>query len=137
TPRDVALRKPDDATELVRINDPASKDLLDTTTGRHDVTISTGPSYESEREAASDFGDALAQNPQVFPLIADLVVKLKNVGPVGDQIADRLKAMLPPPVREIAEGGEPDPMALQAQLMEASQALEQMRQQLAEATQKL
>lgn len=138
TAREVTLRRPDDSIERVRINDPQSPDPksqqpLTTTQGEHDVTISTGPSYDSEREAASDFADLLVQNPQVFPLVAPLVVKLKNLGPLGDQMADLLKVLMPPEARAVLDQGKdggPDPIALQQQLVQLSKVLETMQGEL-------
>jgi hypothetical protein len=97
------------------------------------VTISTGPSYDSEREAASDFADLLVQQPQVFALLGPLVVKLKNLGPIGDKIADLLSIIQPPEARAIMnadKNGGPDPVQLQQQLAEAMKQLEVMQGEL-------
>jgi hypothetical protein len=63
--------------------------------GRYQVTISTGPSYESQREEGSEFADTLVANlknlpvsgPQAAQLLA-MVIRLKQLGPLGDQMAD-------------------------------------------------
>lgn len=139
TARDVTVRKADDTAQQVRINDPQSPDPeaqqpLLTTQGEHDVTIATGPSYDSEREAASDFADLLLQQPQVFALVAPLVIKLKNLGPIGDQIAEILTVMAPPPVQAILNKGKnaqgPDAAQLQQQLAEAIQMVETLKGEL-------
>jgi hypothetical protein len=139
TARDVTVRKADDTAQQVRINDPQSPDPeaqqpLLTTQGEHDVTIATGPSYDSEREAASDFADLLLQQPQVFALIAPLVIKLKNLGPIGDQIAEILTVMAPPQVQAILNKGKnaqgPDAAQLQQQLAEAIQMVETLKGEL-------
>ncbi len=135
TARDVTIRKPDDQTTSVRINDPEDQESVwlkrdGAPVGVHDVTISTGPSHDSEREAASDFADSIAQNPQVFPVIADLVVRLKNLGPIGDEIAERLT---PPQFRQPKDGEAPDPKAVMQELAQAKeqlQAAEGVMQQL-------
>lgn len=138
TAREVTVRGADDETRRVTINDPSQPDPksqqpLDATTGRHDVTISTGPSYDSEREAASDFADLLVQQPQVFALLGPLVVKLKNLGPIGDKIADLLSIIQPPEARAMMDAdknGGPDPVQLQQQLAEALKQLEVMQGEL-------
>jgi hypothetical protein len=139
TARDVTIRKPDDQTTSVRINDPEDQQSVwlkkdGAPVGVHDVTISTGPSHDSEREAASDFADSIAQNPQIFPTIADLVVRLKNLGPIGDEIAERLT---PPQFKQPKDGEEPDPKALaqesaqlKEQLGQAEQVMGQLKQEL-------
>jgi hypothetical protein len=65
--------------------------------GDYDVTISTGPSYASEREKANDFVDLLVQNlktipapPPVLSKMLAMAIKLKQLGPIGDELADLL-----------------------------------------------
>lgn len=63
--------------------------------GRYQITISDGPSHESQREEASEFADTVVQNlknlpvsaPQAAKILA-LVIRLKQLGPLGDQMAD-------------------------------------------------
>lgn len=63
--------------------------------GRYQVTVSAGPSHESQREEGSEFADTLMQNLKNLPLtpqqaaqILALVIRLKQLGPLGDQMAD-------------------------------------------------
>jgi hypothetical protein len=63
--------------------------------GRYQVTVSSGPSFESQREEASDFANTLVSNLHGLPLappqaaqILALVIRLKQLGPLGDQMAD-------------------------------------------------
>jgi hypothetical protein len=97
----------------------------------HDVTLSTGPSYDSEREAANDYADLLTQNvamvaqvsgPPAAAKLLSLAVKLKNLGPIGDEIADLLSPPQP-------EGGLPP------QVQQAMQQLQQQNQQMQQAIQ--
>lgn len=137
TPRDMTIRKPDDSTKVVRINDPAwqnpdtgETEHLQFSDGDFDVTISTGPQNDSEREAQSDFADLMISSPefaqiagpQNMPKIMAKAIRLKNVGPLGDAIAD----LLDPPQKE----GENDPQQMQAQMAQAQQHLEMMSKQL-------
>jgi hypothetical protein len=143
--RDLTVRKPDETSTVIRVNDPAAVGDADTpyaapgkpatvTEGDHDVTLSTGPNFESERDAANDFADVLVgQLPQIASVsgphaaakIMSLAVKLKAIGPLGDEMAE----IIAPP---------DDPNALPPQ---AQQALQQMQgkmqalQQLADANQ--
>ncbi|HSV93850.1 MAG TPA: hypothetical protein VLH81_12280, partial [Desulfobacterales bacterium] len=134
TPRDVTVRMPGDKAQTVRVNDPAAEKFIPTA-ARHEVTVSTGPSYDSEREAASDFADTLVSlGPQIFAALGPMVVRLKNLGPIGDEIAKKLEKMQPPELRDQpADGAPPDPAALQAQMMQMGQQIQQMQQALAEA----
>jgi hypothetical protein len=63
--------------------------------GRYQVTVSAGPSHESQREEGSEFADTLVSNLKNLPLapqqaaqILALVIRLKQLGPLGDQMAD-------------------------------------------------
>lgn len=124
TPREVGLRSETDEYSTMKINerDPQTGDPIGFHTGRgdHGVTISTGPSYQSQRDAADDFLDKLSQNEVVFPRIADLVVKLKNLGPIGDEIAKRLA----PP-----DGGSVPP-EVAAQVQAAQQQIGEMQAEI-------
>lgn len=126
TAREVSLRKDDGTHQVVRINDPAYKDPIsgvpkhyDVSQGKHKVTVTTGPSYQSQREAAEDFANLIAKSP-AFPQVADLIVRLRKdqIGPLADEIADRLT----PP--QFAKQGSPQQAVAQlAQLQRQTMAL--------------
>lgn len=136
TARDAPGVKDDGSHVVVRLNDPEyakqnpDKDHLHTDSGEYGVIIDTGPSRDSEREVASDFVDLLVQNLQALPIpppiatkILALAIKLKNVGPIGKEIAELLS---PPDDQDIP------PQALQAiqQAKQHSAALNAYAQQL-------
>jgi hypothetical protein len=64
--------------------------------GEFDVTISTGPSYASEREEQSAFVDSLLENMANLPQpgtpqakVLALAIRMRpDLGPIGEQIAD-------------------------------------------------
>lgn len=120
TPREVGMRKADDSHEMVKANDPDDEESVDLTTGEHDVNVSTGPSFNSQRDAAEAFADSFMNNLEALPispeqktqLIAQ-VVKLKNLGPIGDQMVEIL----------IPDKNQPLPP-------EAQQAMGKMQQEL-------
>lgn len=129
TPRWVGTRDPAGEHKLLRVNEQYTDPKTGETyhyrigTGRHAVSITTGPSSSSQRDAASNFADQLAQNEMVFPRIADLVVKLKNLGPIGDEIAKRLT---PPDIAaQQGQSGPPLPPAAQQLMATQKQQLEQ------------
>lgn len=86
----------------------------------HDVTVSTGPSAISQREVTDKFGDMIVQNldklpvdqPQKAKLLA-VVIRTKQLGPKGDQLA------------EIISPENPDELPPQAQ-----QAIGQAKQEV-------
>lgn len=100
------------------------KNVLMVDKGDFDVTITPGPSKESQREDASDFVDTLLTNMKALPIpppiaikIIAMAVRLKNVGHLGDEIADLL------------DPKEGDP---QQQAMNAMQKLQAQGQQMQE-----
>jgi hypothetical protein len=111
TPRQVGIRKPDDTHALLHVTSGQHKDSLNlkpddkgktddyliTDRGEFDVTIGVGPNFASERDRAADFVDTLLEElpnlpipPQVGQLVLAKAVKMKNVGPIGDEIAELL-----------------------------------------------
>lgn len=139
TARAVHVRGKDDAPIEVRINDdttPAPQDfggepIRLSPEDEFDITLSTGPSYASEREKASDFADQLvAARPEIFAAIGPEIIKLKNLGAIGDKIAELLATLSPPPVQAARNGKQPLPPQAQqamAQLQQAQQIIQQLQ----------
>lgn len=129
TPRKTGIRMQNDTSAIVDINVPGGV----STKGSHLVTVSTGPAFDSQREQASEFADLLMQSP-LAPRIADLAVKLKNLGPIGDELAERLT---PPEFVKEGKDGKPDPKMLMQQLAMMAEKLKQAEQLAQVAKQKL
>lgn len=130
TARDVVTRNRKQEQKVVRVNDPSSP-KNQPSDGEHSVTVSSGPSHQSQREATESFVDTLISSvPGVFPLIGDLLVKLRLRGdPIGDEVAQRLT----PPQFAQKDGQEPLP----PQAIAAMQKSQQENQQLHAYAQKL
>ena len=134
TTRDVAVRKQNGEHSMVKMNDLSSPEGAQTGKGTHGVTISVGPSFQSQREEASDFVDTLMQNLEALPIepaakakLLALAIKLKDVGPLGDEMSE----IISPPQTE-AE------MQQQLQQMQAqNQQYQQLIAGLQAETQKL
>lgn len=101
--------------------------------GTYDVAVSAGPSYTTRRQEAADSMAQLSQgNPQIFPLIGDLMIRAMD-WPMADEIADRLKAMLPPEIKQLEQEEDgPSPEVMQV-MQQAEQAVEQYKQGIQEA----
>lgn len=121
TERDEVFTSPDGKHEIKRINGET-----DWGQGDYDITISTGASYQSEREQVDEFMNvffgAIASLPVPEPAKAQLValaIRLKDLGPLGEQMAEvifpQANEQIPPPAQ-------------------AALAQMQQRLQLAEAT---
>lgn len=102
--------------------------------GEYDVTVSAGASYTTKRQEAAEAMVQLSQaNPAMFPLIGDIMIKNMD-WPGAEEIAERLKIMLPPQLQKKEEQDIP-PQVRQAIDMSSQQIQqqEQVIQQLQEA----
>lgn len=115
--------------------------INDLSTARFDIRTKIGPSHSTKREEAAASMEAFGRSyPDAMPMIADLMVENLD-WPGADQIAKRLKAMVPEEIREAAEqkdDGEPqeppppDPM----EEMQQEMAIEGAQAEVAEAVAK-
>lgn len=107
----------------------------DITTGKYDVAVSTGASYTTQRQEAAQTLMEMMQNPQISPIVGDLLAKNLDI-PNADELEKRLRKMgikagFIEPTQEDMEEGE-DPVAAMQQQMQA-QFQEQMQAMQAEA----
>jgi hypothetical protein len=134
TPRTIRIVGPQNEAQMAVINqmfvDPQTgqEQMHDLQLGKYDVAVRVGPSFESKRqemvEAMVDLANA---NPQLMQLAGDLVVRNMD-WPQSEEIADRLKAMLPPQVT-----GQPVPPSPEQALIQAQVQVEQIKGQSAQA----
>jgi hypothetical protein len=114
----------DDGAYEVQNLDPGH---LHTGKGEFDVTIDTGPSYQSEREEQDDFVDTLIENIANLPQpgtpaakVFALGIRMRpTLGPVGQQIADVFDP--PPPDPNMPPQAQAAIQQLQAALTQAQQ----------------
>jgi len=87
----------------------APKKPINLSLGTYDAVVSTGPSYETQREEAAEGMIALfsALPPQAQMLIVDLLVNNLD-WPGAAEIAERLKTLLPPGLAD-PDGPPPPP----------------------------
>lgn len=103
--------------------------IYDVGTGKYDIAVTVGPSYQTRRqESAANMLELAKVAPQVMQIGGDLIVGNMDF-PGADQLAERLKATLPP---QVLQGDDPATKLAQAQAQ-----LNQMGQQLQGATQLL
>jgi Phage P22-like portal protein len=83
--------------------------IFDLSVGKYDLVVDVGPSYTTRRAEASDQMMKLIQAyPPVAPIIGDLIAKNLD-WPGAQEIADRLKSMLPPQLQK-GPDGQPIPI---------------------------
>jgi hypothetical protein len=100
--REMGLQKADDSRRVLTINTaepyPNEKGELEhfpIGEEEHDVTVSTGPSNQSQREAVGEFLDNLIANLPKMPVppaqaakLLAMAIKMKDLGPRGEQMAE-------------------------------------------------
>lgn len=70
--------------------------IFDLTVGKYDVVVEAGPSFTTRREeTAEQMMEFIRVFPQAAPIIGDLLAKNLD-WPGAEQVAERLRAMLPP-----------------------------------------
>lgn len=112
--------------------------FYDLTAGEYDLVVDAGPSFISQREeAASQMMELIRVYPAAAPIIADLLAKNLD-WPGADEIAKRLRVMLPPAIQQGGALGaqpvQPGPGAVPPEVIAKGQ---QLIAQLQEENQRL
>lgn len=128
--RVIRVRGQQDERASVRINQAViahdGEPLLvhDVSVGRYDVHVTVGPSYATKRiDAANSMLEFVKIMPQAAPVLGDLIAKAME-WPGSEDIADRLRRMIPPNLLADAPPMDPmaDPMAQAAQQLARAEA---------------
>ena len=134
TPRIIRTLGLDGESQAIQVNQPTEHQgvqrIFDLKTGKYDVAVETGPNFTTQREeAATQMMELLRAFPQAAPFIGDLLAKNLD-WPGADEIADRLKAMLPPQIqKQEGQGLPPEAQAAMQQMQQKMQQMQQMIQQ--------
>src|SRR5215831_7447896 len=133
--REMGLRQTDDSHKVVTINtaEPyvnpkGEQEHFPVGDGDHDVTVSAGPSYQSQREAVGEFLDTLISNlpnlpipPQSAAKLLALAIQMKELCSKGDQIAEIISP---------SDGDQAQQLqGMQAQLQQQQVAMAEMQGQ--------
>lgn len=104
--------------------------------GEHEETIGTGPSYQSQRDKADKFSESLMANPMIAPLVAADVIRLQDLGPIGDRMAEDAEFLQPPELRakrqQEQSGKEPIPQEALEAIAKLHDENSQLKQMVAE-----
>lgn len=129
---EVGLRSIDGAFSVKKVNtddDPKSRYRL-TDEDQHEITISTGLPYQSQREEAQSVGETMISNlqtiaqvigPERAARILALVLKMRTLGPDGDKM---IEVISPDPSKG------PDPQAMSAELQRWQQLAQALGQKV-------
>ena len=96
TNRVVKLTGDDDQILLQEVNGDFGDDTPDVTKGTYDITYTTGPSYATKREEATETMLTLMNHmPQTGNYIVDIIARNMDI-PGSEEIAERMMSLLPP-----------------------------------------
>jgi hypothetical protein len=131
TARVIRIVRPDDVAEMVQIGRMFSgkdgrKLRYDLAQGTYAVVLSVQPSYATRRmRSAAQLAELAKADPAQLPLWADLYVRQLDLGPLGDEIAERLT---PPQYAK----EQPNPQQVQQQAAMLGQQNQMLQQQVTE-----
>jgi len=112
TDRIIRVLGEDDSVDMVPINhhDPATGEKVhDLSFGKYDVQITVGPSYATKRmEAADSMLGFIQAVPQAAQVAGDLIAKAMD-WPGAEDIAERLRMLLPPGIDPELDAERPQP----------------------------
>lgn len=99
--------------------------------GRYDVSIDTGPSYQTQRQEGADrLIEMTSRNPQIMQVAGDIVMRAQDF-PMSDELADRLEKTIPPQlIGDKNSNIPPQAQAMITQLQQQVQQADQVIQQL-------
>lgn len=142
TERELRILGSDGAESYTKINtfvpgpDGLPVKINDLSQGRYDVTVTSGPGFATRRqEAVETYQNLLQANPQIMTVAGDLIFKSMDL-PYAEDIADRMQALLPPPIQQMLGQGEnvsPEAQAVMAQAQQAMAMVQQQGQQIQQA----
>lgn len=139
----------DGSSEYVRIN-PEQKEAVteirgkdgkllkyyNLAVGHYDVISKVGPAYTTRRQESSEWMmQMVTAKPELMQIVGDIMFRNSDA-PGSDEIADRLKKMLPPQLQD-----QPDmdnlPEEVKGAISQAQAQIEQEKQMMAQAAQQL
>lgn len=130
TQRVIRLRGEDSGSRFVEINKPiltpdGLKIQNDLTRGKYDVRVGVGPSFRTRRiEAAASMVELGRVFPQIMQVAGDLVAKNLD-WPGADELAERLKKLLPPGIADDEDLTDEQKLAIQQQQQQQQQVQQQ------------
>lgn len=137
--RGFVLSKADGASQNIVLNQKVKegKVINALERGEYDIEIDTGPSFAVQKEAALELFMGLVQsNPNIFPMVADLIAKNLDVQ-FRPQIEERFKNFVPPEILAKEEGKPLPPPKPNPEQEMAQMQLQLIQQELKDKEQAL
>lgn len=131
TPQIIRILGEDGVPKMVPINQTFMDQGQETShmlgDGKYDITVSTGPSYQTKRqEAVASMIDLVKVYPKLLDVAGDLFIGEQD-WPMAKEISERIKKTMPP---GIAEDDDDDKQPLPPQVAAQMQQMQGMIQQL-------
>jgi hypothetical protein len=125
----------DGSEEYIKVNtvgvDPNTGEPImvnDLTTGEFDITVTVGPSFATQRQEASETYTQLIQAfPPLMQVAPDLIMKAMD-SPYSDEIADRMRTLLPPPIQDMLNKDKKIPPEVQQAMQQVKQMQDMVTQ---------
>lgn len=143
-PMQVSLRGLDETQEVVGINQPGPNGKRVayrlTEEGQHEVTLSTGPSFQSQKEEGMQVFETLVGNfknlpldPAIAPKLLAELIRGRSLGPTGDRLIEILNPQkedqqMPPQVQQAMAQMQQQLQALNAYAQQKEAELADMKQ---------
>jgi hypothetical protein len=138
-PRMVRILGADETPKIVKVNelyaDPATGKTTNynLSAGKYDITVTTGKAYSTKKLETFDALSTLVQaNPALMQVIGDLIFRNSDMAG-ADQIADRMKKMLPAQLQDEDENAPQIPARFKAAFDQSQQVIEQLTEMLQQA----
>lgn len=120
--------------KIIKINQPFMENgkevLYALDAGKYDVAIDVGPSFQTKRqEAVTSMLELSKANPALMQVAGDLMVKNMD-WPGAQEVAERIKKILPPGVIDEPNKDQEIPPQVKAKLEQSQQMIEQLSKTL-------
>jgi hypothetical protein len=125
--QETALMDPEMQSAFAETNASIDK-IFNPGVGRYDVTIDTGPSYQTQRQESADFiANAVQRDNSIMQVAGDLVWKSQDF-PLAEEFSERYKKL--PTIAPLLDdkGKQEIPPQAQAQMQEMQQQLQMLDQ---------
>lgn len=134
TPRQVRVLGKDGAEEWIAVNqvDPVTGEKInDLSAPKYDLVVTPSPSFATQRQEAAELYTQLSQaNPALMQLAPDIIFHNLDL-PGAQEIAERMKASLPPQIQQMLNKDKAVDPAVAAAMQQVELLQQQVQEQAA------
>ena len=152
TQRVLRIVKEDGSAETVTVNGPQTDPktgapvvdpetgvakIYDLKSGKYDVTVSSGPSFQTKRQQSLAFLLEFTKSVPMVGQVAPDLIASQSDSPISEELQKRLQMGLPPQFQKQQQGQSQLPPQVQAQMQQAQGMVQQLTQALHQAKDEL